>query len=162
MPGNHNSVLEKPCSCWCVNSLNNLNKRPLSIKPRLPPQKCLKKLSLPGGLIEDLQYMIYDIIVFENLRFRTSTCKRKARVFKNLHSGESFWKDPVTRYVWVKPGGEYPFSDKNGYVWTGPKSFWIEKQRHWAVILSYKEWPFCIFPIFKPEPVKGLGIIWSL
>ena len=29
-------------------------KPPLSIKP--PPQKCLKKISPPGGLIEDLRY----------------------------------------------------------------------------------------------------------
>ena len=111
MPGNHKSVLEKTCSRWCV-SLNNLNKPPLSIKSRLPSQKCLKKLSFPGGLIEDLQYMIYDIIVFENLRFRTSTRKRKARVFKNLHSGERFWKDPFSVTAppdtcgrWVKLGG---------------------------------------------------------
>ena len=110
-PGNHNSVLEKPCSRWCV-SLNNLNKPPFSIKSRLPPQKCLNKLSPPGGLIEDLQYMIYDIIVFENLRFRTSTRKRKAHVFKNLRSGERFWKDPFsvtaspdTSGRWVKLGG---------------------------------------------------------
>ena len=32
-----------------------LNKPPLSIKPP-PPQKCLKKISPSGGLIEDLQY----------------------------------------------------------------------------------------------------------
>ena len=36
--------------------------------------------------------MIYDIIVFENLRFPTSTRKRKARVFKNLHSGPSVFE----------------------------------------------------------------------
>ena len=28
--------------------------------------------------------MIYDIIVFENLRFRPSACKQKAGDFKNL------------------------------------------------------------------------------
>ena len=32
-----------------------LNKLPLSIKP--PPQKCLKKISPPGGLMEDLRYV---------------------------------------------------------------------------------------------------------
>ena len=40
-------------------------------------------------------YMMYDIIVFENLRFRLSTRKRKAGVFKNFHSGERFWKRSV-------------------------------------------------------------------
>ena len=47
---------------------------------------------------------MYDIIVFENLRFRPSKRKREASVFKNLHSGERFWKDAFwvtvfTRYV---------------------------------------------------------------
>ena len=37
-------------------------------------------------------YMIYDIIVFENLRFGPSTRKWEAGVFKNLHSKERFWK----------------------------------------------------------------------
>ena len=31
-------------------------KPPLSIKPPPPPQQCLKKISPPGGLIEDLRY----------------------------------------------------------------------------------------------------------
>ena len=38
---------------------------------------------------------VYDIIVFENLRFRPSTRKWKAGVFKNLHSGERFLKRSI-------------------------------------------------------------------
>ena len=56
--------------------------------------------------------MIYVIIVFENLRFRTSALKRKAHVFQNLHSGERFCKDPFSVTAspdtcgrWVKLGG---------------------------------------------------------
>ena len=53
-------------------------------------------------------YMIYDIIVFENLRFGPSTRKWEAGVFKNLHSEERFWKAAFwgtvfTRYVWTVP-----------------------------------------------------------
>ena len=53
-------------------------------------------------------YMIYDIIVFENLRFGPSTRKWEAGVFKNLHSEERFWKAAFwgtvcTRYVWTRP-----------------------------------------------------------
>ena len=73
--------------------------------------------------------MVYDIIVFEYLRFLPSIRKREAGVFKNLHSGEGLWKDAfwVTvfiRYVWaVRQSGwkKSPFSSKKGYVWTGPK-----------------------------------------
>ena len=37
--------------------------------------------------------MMYDIIVFRiRNRFRPSTRKRKADVFKNLHSKERYWK----------------------------------------------------------------------
>ena len=36
---------------------------------------------------------MYDISVLENLRFRPSTRKREAAYFKNLPSGERFWKD---------------------------------------------------------------------
>ena len=54
-------------------------------------------------------YMIYDIIVFENLRFGPSTRKWEAGVFKNLHSEERFWKAAFLRTVF------------NRYVWTGPK-----------------------------------------
>ena len=53
-------------------------------------------------------YMIYDIIVFENLRFGPSTRKWEAGVFKNLHSEERFWKAAFlgtvdTRYIWRGP-----------------------------------------------------------
>ena len=36
--------------------------------------------------------MIYDIIVFKNLHFCPSTFKQEAGIFKNLHSGDCFWK----------------------------------------------------------------------
>ena len=49
---------------------------------------------------------MYDIIEFENLRFRPSTCKQEASVFKNFHSGERFWKDAFSVIVFT------------GYVWT--------------------------------------------
>ena len=54
-------------------------------------------------------YMIYDIIVFENLRFGPSTRKWEAGVFKNLHSEERFWKAAFLGTVFAR------------YVWTGPK-----------------------------------------
>ena len=54
-------------------------------------------------------YMIYHIIVFENLRFGPSTRKWEAGVFKNLHSEERFWKAAFWRTVFTR------------YVWTGPK-----------------------------------------
>ena len=38
---------------------------------------------------------MYDIIVFENLCFCPSTRKREASVYKNLQSGERFWKHNV-------------------------------------------------------------------
>ena len=42
-----------------------------------------------GNMIYDV-FMMYDIIVFENLCFRPSTCKQKAGVFKDLNPGEHF------------------------------------------------------------------------
>ena len=53
--------------------------------------------------------MMYDIIVLENLRFRPSTRKREDGFFKNLHSGERFWKDAFavtefTEYIRVTVG----------------------------------------------------------
>ena len=54
-------------------------------------------------------YMIYDIIVFENLRFGPSTGKWEAGVFKNLYSEERFWKAAFWGTVFTR------------YVWTGPK-----------------------------------------
>ena len=51
---------------------------------------------------------MYDIIVFESLCFRPSIRKRvEAVVFKNLHSGDRFWKaasfTPVNAvYTWTK------------------------------------------------------------
>ena len=71
---------------------------------------------------------MYDIIVVENLRFRPSRRKREANVCKNLHLGERFRKKTCvfgavfTGYVWTvgQTGGKiYPFTNKNGHVWTG-------------------------------------------
>ena len=53
--------------------------------------------------------MVYDIIEFEYLCFRPFTRKREAGVFKNLHSGKSFWKDAFSVTVLT------------GCLWTGPK-----------------------------------------
>ena len=35
-------------------------------------------------------FMMYDIIVFENLRFRPSTREQKAGVFRDFNPGEHF------------------------------------------------------------------------
>ena len=48
-----------------------------------------------------MMYM-YDIIVFEIVRFRPSTRRRKAGVFKNLHSGQRFWKDAFSVTVFTE------------------------------------------------------------
>ena len=42
-----------------------------------------------GNMIDDV-FMVYDIIVFENLCFHLSTCKQKAGVFKDFNLGEHF------------------------------------------------------------------------
>ena len=44
---------------------------------------------------------MYDIIVFEILRIHKSTRRRKAGVFKNLNSGELFWKDAFSVTVFT-------------------------------------------------------------
>ena len=50
---------------------------------------------------------MYDIVVFENLRFRPfGLGKLEAGVFKNLHSKEHFQKDMFSATVFT------------GYVWT--------------------------------------------
>ena len=36
--------------------------------------------------------MVYDIIVFKNLRFHPFTSKREAGIFKNLHYEDRSWK----------------------------------------------------------------------
>ena len=72
---------------------------------------------------------MYDIIVFEILGIHTYTCKRKAGVFKNLNSGELFWKDAFsvtvfTGHEWtVGQTGEknLRLKKKNGFVWMGPE-----------------------------------------
>ena len=70
--------------------------------------------------------MMYDIIVFRiRNRFRPSTRKRKADVFKSLHSKERFRKGAFSETVFtelVSVDGrlnrrkKYPFSNKNGCV----------------------------------------------
>ena len=62
-------------------------------------------------------YMIFDIIVFENLRFGPSKRKWEAGVFKNLHSEERFCKAALSVTVFTR------------YVWTGP-SFQMSNYRH--------------------------------
>ena len=72
--------------------------------------------------------MMYDIIVFENPRFRPSTSKGEVGVFKKLHFGEYFGKAAFTETVftgYLRTVGrtgvkKYPLSNKNGYLWTGP------------------------------------------
>ena len=58
--------------------------------------------------------------------FSPSTRKRKADVFKSLHTGERFWKGAFSVTVFtelVSVDGrlnrrkKFPFSNKNGYVW---------------------------------------------
>ena len=70
--------------------------------------------------------MIYDVIVFENIRFRPFTRNREASVIKTV-SGECFRKDAfsvtvLTEYVWtVWPNRREKSPVLNyGYVWTGP------------------------------------------
>ena len=46
-------------------------------------------------------FLMYDIIVFEILGIHTYTRKRKAGVFKNLNSGELFWKDAFSVTVFT-------------------------------------------------------------
>ena len=77
-----------------------------------------------GNVIDDV-FMVYDIIVFENLCFHLSTCKQKAGVFKDFNLGERFWKDVflVIMYDWtVDQTGEkvMSFFKQNRCVWTGP------------------------------------------
>ena len=86
--------------------------------------KCLKKLSLPGG--EDLQYMKYDIIVLETSFFVRPLVNEKP-AFSKIFTLESVF-DKI-RFQWPR------------------HQIRIEKQPHWAVTLSYEEWPFYIFPI---------------
>jgi len=47
-----------------------------------------------------------DVIVFKNLRFHASRRVQQNGVFKNLHSGERFWKDAFSVIVFT------------GYEWT--------------------------------------------
>ena len=71
--------------------------------------------------------MMHYVIVFENLRFRPSTRKRVASVFKNLHSGERFWKDAWfgDRFHRIQVNGrrnrrekKFVFKQKRKVVWT--------------------------------------------
>ena len=59
--------------------------------------------------------MMYDIIVFENLRFRPFTRQREASVFEK----NAFLVTVFTESVWTV--GETGGKDKNRYVWTGAK-----------------------------------------
>ena len=64
-------------------------------------------------------YMMYDIIVFNNLGSRSSqTRRREANVLKNLHCGLRFWKDA---FRWPFSLGVKISSNKTGYVSMGPE-----------------------------------------
>ena len=111
---------------------------------------------------------MYGIIVFENLRFRPTTRKRETGVFKNPHSGERFWKDAFSVIIftgYVRTVGQTAekksaFSNKNGYVWTGPKGncdlylgalWWAAKiSRHFPSSLrsrqaKFRDGPLCFW-----------------
>ena len=67
---------------------------------------------------------MYGIIVFEILRIHTYTRKRKVGVFRNLNSGELFWRDAFsvtvfTGYEWTV--GQISVLKKNGFVSMGPE-----------------------------------------
>ena len=72
--------------------------------------------------------IIFDIIiVFGNTHICPPTRRREGSVFRNLHSRERFRKDAYLVIVFTKTGvgveqtegKKSPFSNKNGYVWTG-------------------------------------------
>ena len=79
-----------------------------------PIDYLLFSLPSPSSLVK------LPISVFENLRFRPSIRKRKAGVFKNLHSLERFWKDPFSVSFFI------------GYVWTQPK---LKEKYNWKVFM---------------------------
>ena len=97
----------------------------LSIEHALCYDVCLMKFN--EIFLDDI-FLMYDIIVFEIPRVHTYTRKRKADVFKNLNSGELFWKGAFsvtvfTGYEWTvgQTGGKKsPFFEKNRFVWMGP------------------------------------------
>ena len=69
--------------------------------------------------------MIYDTIVFENLRFRPSTRRQKAGVFKNFHPGwRAFLKRSVfgDRFHQIRVDGG-PNRRKNIHVQTKTDTF---------------------------------------
>ena len=90
---------------------------------------------------------MYDIIVFENFRFRPSTHKWEASVFKNLHSGKRFFS--VT--VFTMDGRlnrrkkTSVFKKKNGYVWRGPKTHLLH------LGLRFYTWAFPITHIVRVQ-----------
>ena len=85
-----------------------------------PHQNAIKN---DRNMISDV-FLMYDIIVFENLCFCPSTRKQKAGVFKDFNPGEHFWKDAFsvivfTRYLYVWTVGQ-----------TGEKIMSVFKQKH--------------------------------
>ena len=79
---------------------------------------CLMKFN--DIFLDDI-FLMYDIIVFEILGIHTYTCKRKAGVFKNLNSGELFWKKAFS--VTVFTGHEWTVGQ------TGEKNLRLKKKR---------------------------------
>ena len=124
--------------------------------------------------------MMCGIIIFEKLCFRRSTRKRETGVFKNLHSGERFWKDAFSvivftgylRTVGKTAGKKSAFSNKNGYVWTGPKGlnydlyldalWWPAKiSRHFPSSLPSRQSKFRDGPLFFWRGGGGRGC-WKI
>ena len=111
-----------------------------------------------------------------DIAFHLSTCRLEACAFKNLHSGDCFWKDNLCfwwpflkrcvfgdcfhqirvdgRPHWRKK--KSLFSNKNRYVWAGPKAnkcCWPQR------CLSKKELTELLYIMFHPT---CLVVIMSL
>ena len=82
---------------------------------------CVMLWCMFNDIFLDDIFLMYDIIVFEILGIHTYTRKRKAGVFKNLNSGELFWKDAFSVTVFI------------GHEWTvgqtGEKNLRLKKKR---------------------------------
>ena len=85
---------------------------------------------------------VYDVWhhLFENRRFRPSTCKRKAGVFKNLQSEERFWKDAfsVTVFHRIRVDGR-PNWTKKISVKQKQKELFHSRDQHLCKFMGTKE-----------------------
>ena len=100
------------------------------------------------------KYMMNDIIVFENLRFRPSTRKRKAGFFRSLHSGKRFlWKDAFsvtvfTRYVLTvvqTSEKNHSFQIKTDTCGRGPQ--WRQRNVQKLSVLHVQSLLFCFLDL---------------